>query len=66
MTQIANRRYTSFAAPPGDPGVYRIERFTLRAFQRTTTGSLIRRRAGAGDLEVLDLTDPAAKVTAAR
>jgi tetratricopeptide (TPR) repeat protein len=66
LTQIAGRRYTATPGGAGNPGTYRVERFTLRANYETPIGSLIRRRAGPGKLEIVDLTDPAATVTAAR
>jgi hypothetical protein len=67
LAQVAGRRYTPVTgAAADDPGVYRLERFTVRANYAVPNGSLIRRRAGAGKLEILDLTDPSAKVTAAR
>ncbi len=66
LTQIAGRRYTAMPGAPGDAGAYRVERFTLRANYETPIGSLIRRRAGPAKLEIVDLTDPAATVTAAR
>lgn len=62
---VAGRRYSLFDAGEGE-GVYRIERFTLRGHYGVPTDSLIRRRAGEPKLEILDLTDPAATVTAAR
>lgn len=66
LTQIAGRRYATRSGGLDDPGAYRIERFTLRANYLVPKGSLIRRRAGPGKLEIVDLTDPAATVTAAR
>ena len=67
LRQVAGRRYTATAGVAADaPGAYRIERFTLRSNYVVPKGSFIRRRAGAGKLEILDLTDPNARVTAAR
>jgi hypothetical protein len=65
LKQIAGRRYSAVGPADGE-GVYRVERFTLRPDYGRPSGSLIRRRVGWADLEVLDLTDPSAKVTAAR
>ena len=48
------------------PGIYRLERFTLRGNYRTPIGSMIRRRAGPADLEILELTEPDVEVTASR
>lgn len=64
--QVEQRRYTPTASIAEDPGVYRLERFTLRAGYAVPIGSLIRRRAGAPVLEVLDLTDNPARVAARR
>ena len=66
LRQVSGRRYTGNPAIHGDRGVYRIERFTLRGTYLVPTGSLIRRRAGPADLEVLDLTKPDNPVTARR
>lgn len=66
LGQVAGRRYAASGAADGDPGVYRVERFTLRPGYVTPTGSLARRRGGVARLEVLDLTDPNARVTAAK
>lgn len=67
LAQVAGRRYTrSLVTEPNDPGSYRIERFTLRPNYVTPNGSLIRRRAGPGRLEVVELTDTMAEITAAR
>lgn len=59
LNQIARRRYTATADANG-PGVYRVERFTLRGSYTTPTGSLVQRRAGPAHIEVLDLTRPGA------
>ena len=69
VTQVAGRRYsTTLAAPTGDPGFYRLERFTLRPQYKSgsVTGYLVSFKSGPQRLEVLDLTDPGAKVTASR
>ncbi len=66
LDQVSRRRYSAIAGSREGLGVYRVERFTLRGNYLTPAGSLIRRRGGAPDLEVLDLTDPNAKVTAPR
>lgn len=64
LEQVSRRRYSATANATDGPGIYRIERFTLRGNYRVPIGSLIRRRVGPADLEVLELTEPNAKVTA--
>ncbi len=66
LSQISGRRYTGNAANAGDPGTYLIDRFTLRGTYFVPTGSLVRRRAGPAELQVLDLTEPEKSVTAHR
>jgi hypothetical protein len=56
LKQIADRRYALPNAGPGGIGVYRVERFTLRADYGVETGSRIRKRTGATKLHVIDLT----------
>ncbi|QJU58571.1 hypothetical protein HL653_13080 [Sphingomonas sp. AP4-R1] len=57
LNQITARRYARLNEDSAAPGVYRIERFTMRATYMVPKGSLIRRRAGPGRLEIVDLTD---------
>lgn len=54
--EIAGRRYAPIAVPPGEPGMYRVERYTLRADRVVPSGSLIKRPTGTARVEVLDLT----------
>lgn len=58
LKQISGRRYTGVPSASGSSGVYRIERFTLRGTYVVPKGSLVRRRAGPKELEVIDLTKP--------
>lgn len=58
LKQISGRRYTGVPSASGSSGVYRIERFTLRGTYIVPKGSLVRRRAGPKELEVIDLTKP--------
>lgn len=58
LKQVSGRRYTGIAAASSSNGVYRIERFTLRGTYVVPKGSLVRRRAGPAELEVIDLTEP--------
>ena len=60
VKSVASRRYAPIALAPGQPGLYRVERFTWRADHVTPIGSLIKRPAGARTLQVLDLTKGAA------
>lgn len=54
---VEARRYAAMEAAPGDPGNYRIERYTLTAEVMVPKGSLIARRAGPAELRRLDITD---------
>ncbi|VWX54002.1 conserved exported hypothetical protein [Novosphingobium sp. 9U] len=56
LKRIAKRRYAPLALPPGQPGVYRVDRLTWRAEHVVPIGSLIKRPAGVRQLQVLDLT----------
>ena len=62
LAQIAQRRYSARSgdSSAGDPGSYRIERFTRGSTYITPKGSLIRRRVRSSGFEVLDLTESAA------
>lgn len=58
---IGKRRYAPIALPEGSPGLYRVERHTIRPQRIRPTGSLIRYAAGRQSVEILDITrDPAA------
>lgn len=61
VKQVASRRYAPLALAAGQPGQYRIERFTLRASLVVPKGSLVRQRGGPPEVEVLDLTKIDAK-----
>lgn len=56
LQHIASRRYVPFIPDDGALGSYRVERYTLRSPLGFEIGSLIRRRAGAPQLEVIDIT----------
>ncbi|UUL82810.1 hypothetical protein [Sphingomonas qomolangmaensis] len=56
VEQVASRRYAPIALEPGHPGLYRVERFTLRASRAVQTGSIIKSPTGPVTLEILDLT----------
>lgn len=56
VSAIAQRRYTPAASIDDLAGRYRVERYTLTGDFIVPIGSLIRRRAGKGRFELLDLT----------
>jgi hypothetical protein len=56
LRQIRERRYVPFEAEPGNPGNYRIDRFTVRADFGLPTGSRIEQRIGKLTVHVIDLT----------
>lgn len=65
LAAIEGRRYAATDATPGDPGSYRLERYTHTAEEVIPKGSLIKRRAGAVLVRRLDITDdPERKVNA--
>lgn len=66
VSQVAARRYEASRDGAELPGDYRIERFSWRAPLGFITGSNVRQRKGGAELEVLELTEPSAAVTAAR
>lgn len=66
LKQVSARRYTGIPTANGNTGVYRIERFTLRGTYVAPKGSLVRRRAGPAELEVIDLTEPDTSPTPSR
>lgn len=53
------RHYAPAGTMPGDPGRYRIERYTLTAKVVVPKGSLIPRRAGPVEVRRLDITEGA-------
>ena len=57
LRHIRGRRYIPLDLSPGDPGIYRIDRFTVRAAIGKRTGSLIAQAQGAPTIHVVDLTE---------
>lgn len=57
LKHIRGRRYAPLALGPGDPGLYRIDRFTIRAKFAAETGSRILQRYGSMTVHVVDLTE---------
>lgn len=58
------RRYAPVDATPGDPGRYRIERYTLTGALQKTVDSLVPRRVPPPILRWLDITDDPNRVKA--
>jgi tetratricopeptide (TPR) repeat protein len=56
LAEIAGRRYTPVDLPPGHPGSYRVERYTLRSERVVPIGSLVKQAAGPASVVVTDLT----------
>ncbi|OYY66347.1 hypothetical protein [Sphingomonas sp. 28-62-11] len=61
IAAINGRRYAPIALEQGDPGVFRIERYTYTSRWTTNTGSRIRVREPEAQIEMLDLSPDAAK-----
>ncbi|MDJ0275700.1 hypothetical protein QLH51_02610 [Sphingomonas sp. 2R-10] len=66
LKQVSDRRYVPLRTEPGNPGMYRIDRFTVRATKGVPTGTRIARRMGALTVHVIDLTETEAMSAAAR
>ncbi|MCC2975323.1 hypothetical protein LK533_01380 [Sphingomonas sp. PL-96] len=56
LASLASRRYAPLALPPGDPGLLRVERYTITSRLATRLGSRIAKPTGLPRVEVLDLT----------
>lgn len=63
IASINGRRYAPIALEQGDPGIFRIERYTYTSRWTTNTGSRIRVRETDAQIEMLDLSPDAAKPT---
>lgn len=57
LRQIRARRYAPLDVEPGHPGLYRIDRFTIRGEVGQEIGSRIPRNTGRPTLHVIDLTE---------
>ncbi|ARU15396.1 hypothetical protein A9D14_03415 [Croceicoccus marinus] len=57
VEQVAGRRYVPSGAPPGFSGIFRLDRFTLRATEDVPIGSRVPQRMGRLTLHVVDLTE---------
>lgn len=62
MASIRTRRYAPLKLDPSDPGILRVERYTLTSRYTTNTGSRLRDREATPRIEMLDLStdEPAA------
>jgi len=58
LRQVNERRYVPLAVEAGHPGVYRVDRFTVRAQMGSPSGSRIAKRMGKLSVHVVDLTEP--------
>ena len=62
IASIGTRRYVPLKLDPNEPGLLRVERYTLTARWTLPTGSHIREREAQPQIEMLDLSiDPPAK-----
>ncbi|MEC3911985.1 hypothetical protein U5A82_16345 [Sphingobium sp. CR2-8] len=66
LRQVSGRRYAPLDAQPDWPGMYRIDRFTVRQAIGKPVGSFIRRRAGNYSVHIIDLTETDAMTVANR
>lgn len=57
LKQVGERRYVPLDVAGGHPGLYRIDRFTVRGTIGTPIGSRIERRIGRLTVHVIDLTE---------
>lgn len=56
LTAVAGRRYAPLKRPANDPGLYRVERYSMVYSLGTSRGSRIPTRSGEGQLETTDVT----------
>lgn len=64
--QVSGRRYIPLDLPASSQGIYRIDRFTVRAAFDVPTGTRIAQRMGRMEVHIIDLTDTDAMSAAAR
>lgn len=57
VEQVSGRRYVPYDAPPGFSGIFRLDRFTLRATEDVPIGSRVPQRMGRLTLHVVDMTE---------
>ncbi len=63
LASINGRRYAPIALEQGNPGIFRVERYTYTSRWTTNTGSRIRVREPDAQIEMLDLSPNAPKAT---
>ncbi|MFK3890602.1 hypothetical protein [Sphingomonas sp. NPDC079357] len=66
VRHVTARRYAPLRLPDGQPGLYRIDRFTVRGTIDTPTGTRFRQRMGNLSVHVIDLTETEAMSEARR
>jgi len=66
LKQVRARRYVPPKLAEGEPGLYRIDRFTVRATMGTRLGTRIEQRTGRLSVHVIDLTETQAMSEAHR
>lgn len=66
LRQVEARRYVPLDVEPGHPGIYRIDRVTVRGTMDVPVGSHIRQRMGDLTVHVVDLTETDAMSAARR
>ncbi|MGN5373556.1 hypothetical protein [Sphingomonas hankookensis] len=64
LKQVGTRRYASLAVPAGHPGIYRVDRFTIRATFDFYAGARYAQRMGPPTIHIVDLTDTEAMTAA--
>lgn len=57
VKNVGERRYVPLDVAAGHPGIYRIDRFTVRATIGEATGTRIARRVGRLSVHIIDLTE---------
>lgn len=57
VASISGRRYTPLKRDPSDPGILRIERYTLTSRWEQQLGSRLRQRSATPQIEMLDLSN---------
>lgn len=57
VKNVSQRRYVPLDVAAGHPGIYRIDRFTVRAAIGAATGTRIAQRVGRLSVHIIDLTE---------